>query len=145
MTLYFKISKLKFYAILVLILLIPVSKKYRLLIFGVWTEGIAVGYGENEIRSASPAYFDHTLFRFETEKGSYTIRGPENIIYDLGSRTRVIYEKKDPDKCMILSFSYLYSGPNAMVPGVLLLVWIAFYTSFTRPENRPKGYPRPSS
>ena len=145
MTLYFKISKLKFYGILVLILLIPVSKKYRLLIFGVWTQGIAVGYGENEVRSTAPAYFDHTLFRFDTEKGSFEIRGPENVIYNLGDKARVIYEKRNPKKCMILSFAYLYSGPNAMIPGVHLLLWIAFYTSFTRPEIKPKAYRKPSS
>jgi hypothetical protein len=145
MTVYFKISKLKFYVILVLILLIPVSKKYRLLIFGVRTEGIAVGYGENEVRSTAPAYFDHTLFRFDTEKGSFEIRGPENIIYDLGDKVHVIYEKRNPNKCMILSFAYLYSGPNAMIPGVLLLVWIAFYTSFTRPEKKSKVFHKPSS
>lgn len=145
MTLYFNISKLKFYVILILILLIPVSKKYRLLIFGVRTEGIAVGYGENEIRSTAPAYFDHTLFRFDTEKGSFEIRGPENIIYNLGEKARVIYDKKNPNKCMILSFAYLYSAPNAMIPGVLLLLWIAFYTSFAKPDTKHKKYRKYSS
>ncbi len=139
MTFYFKISKLKFYVILFLILLIPVSKKYRLLIFGTWTEGIAVGYGENAIRPTAPVRFDHTLFRFDTEKGSFEIRGPENIIYKPGEKTKVIYDKRHPDKCMIFSLAYLYSAPNAIIPGVLLLLWIAFYTSFTKPEKKAKA------
>jgi len=138
MILYFKISKLKFYVILFLILLIPVSKKYRLLLFGVRTEGIAVGYGE--MRSIRPASFDYTLFQFQTDKGSFEIRGPENVIYELGEKTRVIYNKRNPNKCMILSFAYLYSSPNAAITGVLLLFWIAFYTSFTKSESRHTLY-----
>lgn len=138
MKLYFKITRLKFYGILFLILLIPVSKKYRLLLFGVRTEGIAVGYGEEQVRLTMPGNFDYTLFQFQTGKGSFQIRGPENIYYELGEKVRVIYNKRDPNKCMILSFSYLYSSPNAAVTGVLLLLWIAFYTSFTKPETRHK-------
>ncbi len=84
MTLYFKISKLKFYVILFLILLFPVSKKYRLLLFGIRAEGIAVGYGEWEMSSTVPGNFEYTLFQFQTEKGSFVIRGPENVIYESG-------------------------------------------------------------
>jgi hypothetical protein len=133
MTLYFKISKLQFYVILFLILLIPVSKKYRLLIFGIRTEGIAVGYGE--MRTTSPGSFDYTLFQFQTEKGSFEIRGPENVIYEMGEKARIIYNKRNPNKCMILSFTYLYESPNAMMSGILVLLWIAFYTSFAKPER----------
>jgi hypothetical protein len=145
MTLYIKISKLKFYGILFLILLIPVSKKYRLLLFGIRVEGIAVGYGEWEMRSNIPGNYEYTLFQFQTEKGNFEIRGPENVIYELGEKARVIYNKKNPNKCMILSFAYLYSSPNALIPGIILLLWIAFYTSFTKPEKRHKLYHKSSS
>ncbi len=142
---YFKISKLKFYVILFLILLIPVSKKYRLLLFGIRTEGIAVGYGEWDVRSTMRGNFDYTLFQFQTEKGIFEIRGPENVIYELGEKARVIYNKRNPNKCMILSFTYLYSSPNALIPGIIFLLWIAFYTSFTKPEKRHKLYQKFSS
>jgi hypothetical protein len=142
MKLYFKISKLQFYVILFLILLIPVSKKYRLLIFGVRTEGIAVGYGEGDVRTYVP---DYTIFRFQTEKGSFDIQGPENVIYKPGEKARIIYSKKNPEKCMILSFAYLYSSPNALVPGFILLLWIAFYASFTKSESRHKTIRKSSS
>jgi hypothetical protein len=145
MTWYFKISKLKFYVILILILLIPVSKKYRLLLFGIRADGIAVGYGDGNLKTNIPGNSDYTWFRFQTEKGSYEIRGPENVIYKPGEKARVIYNKSDPNKCMILSFSYLYSSPNAMIPGIILLLWIAFYSSFTKPENKPKPYRKPST
>ena len=138
MTFYFKISKLKFYVILFLILLFPVSKKYRLLLFGIRTEGIAVGYGDWEMRSTIPGNYEYTLFHFQTEKGSFEIRGPENVIYEPGEKARVIYNKRNPNKCMILSFAYLYSSPNALIPGIILVLWIAFYTSFTKPEKRHK-------
>ena len=133
MTLYFKISELQFYAILFLILLIPVSKNYRLLIFGNRTEGIAVGYGE--MGTVNPGSFDYTLFEFQTEKGNFEIRGPENVIYKPGEKVRVIYNKRNPGKCMILSFTYLYASANAMISGILLLLWIAFYTSFAKPQK----------
>jgi hypothetical protein len=144
MKLYFKITRLKFYGILFLILLIPVSKKYRLLLFGVRTDGIAIGYGDEQVRLTMPGSFDYTLFQFQTGKGSFQIRGPENIYYEPGEKVRVLYNKNDPGKCMILSFSYLYSSPNAAVTGVLLLLWIAFYTSFTKPESRHKPYRKSS-
>ena len=144
MTLYFKISKLKFYVILFLILLIPVSKKYRLLLFGIRAEGIAVGYGEGEVRT-TPANFDYTLFQFHTEKGNFEIRGPENVMYELGEKTWVIYNKRNPNKCMILSFAYLYSTPNSLIPGFILILWIAFYTSFTKPETRHKLHRKSSA
>jgi len=120
-------------------MLLPVSKKYRLLLFGIRTEGIAVGYGEVDVRSTRPGNFNYTLFRFQTEKGSFEMRGPENVIYELGEKTRIIYNKKNPVKCIIPSFAYLYSAPNALIPGVLLLLWIAFYTSFKKPEERQRG------
>jgi len=140
-----KISKLKFFVILFLILLIPVSKKYRLLLFGTRTEGIAVGYGESQGMSTLPTGYDYTFFRFDTQTGSFEIRGPENVIYELGDKARVIYDKRDPNKCIIFSFDYLYSSPNAMLPGVLLLFWIAFYTSFVIPGRSQKSYRKPSS
>jgi hypothetical protein len=133
MTLYFKISKLQFYVILFLILLIPVSKNYRLLIFGTRTEGIAVGHGE--MRIADPGTIEYTVFQFQTVKGSFVIRGPENVIYKPGEKVKVIYNSKNPNKCMILSFTYLYASANAMISGILMLLWIAFYTSFTKPER----------
>jgi len=141
MTFYFKISKLKFYVILVLILLMPVSKNYRLLLFGIRTEGIAMGYNESQSISAIPANSDYTSFRFETEKGSFYISAPENITYKSGEKAKIIYDKNSPEKCMIYSFSYLYSGPNAIIPGVLFILWIAFYTSFKKPAKRP-GVPQ---
>lgn len=145
MKLYFKISKFKFYVILFLILLIPVSKKYRLFLFGIRTEGIAVGYGETRSKSGLPASFDYTLFRFDTQKGSFEIRGPENFIYKIGEKKKVIYDKRNPGKCIIPTFSYLYLTPNAVIPGLLLLLWIAFYTSFTTPEKRHTDHPGRSS
>jgi hypothetical protein len=136
MKLYFKISRFKFYIILFLILLIPVSKKYRLLLFGIRTEGIAIAYVDYPVSTALSDNYDYTLFRFHAEKEIFEIRGPENVIYKPGDRVRVIYNKSNPDQCMILSFAYLYSSPNAMIPGVLLLLWIAFYTSFAKPEMK---------
>jgi hypothetical protein len=145
MILYFEVSRFKFYLILFLILLIPVSKKYRLLLFGIRVEGIAAGYGETVVRSTEPGTYNWTLFQFPTEKGNFTIRGPENVIYKPGEKARVIYNKKNPNKCMILSFAYLYSSPNALVPGVILLLWIAFYSSFTKPKAKHKLYHKSSS
>jgi hypothetical protein len=145
MKLYFKISRLNFYVILFMILLIPVSKKYRLLLFGIRTEGIAIAYVDYPVSPAISGNYDYTLFRFHTEKGIFEIRGPENVIYQPGDKVRVIYNKSNPDKCMILSFAYLYSSPNAMIPGVLLLLWIAFYTSFAKPETKHKLYRKSSS
>ncbi len=126
-----KVSKTRFYFILVLILLLPVSKKYRLLLFGTRTEGVVVDYAE--LIHLPVNYIDWhncAIIRFDANNKTYYMRGPEDVMYEAGRKMKVIYDNKNPSKSMIPAFAYFYSMPNALIPGILLLLWIAFYTSF---------------
>ncbi len=126
-----KVSKVKFYIILVLILLLPISKKYKLLLFGVRTEGVVVDYAE--LIHLPVNYIDWhncAIIRFKANNQTHYMRGPEDVMYEPGRKMKVIYDKKNPSKSMIPAFTYFYSIPNALIPGILLLLWIAFYTSF---------------
>ncbi|MFO7370338.1 MAG: hypothetical protein R6X09_08725 [Bacteroidales bacterium] len=126
-----KVSKTKFYFVLILILLLPVSKKYKLLIFGTRTEGVVVDYAE--LIDLPVNYLDWrncAIIRFNANNKTHYMRGPEDVMYEPGRKMKVIYDRKNPSKSMIPAFAYFYSMPNALLPGILLLLWIAFYTSF---------------
>lgn len=132
-----KVSKTKFYLILVLILLLPVSKKYKLLLFGARTEGVVVDYAE--LIDLPGNYIDWhncAIIRFDAHNETHYMRGPEDMMYKPGRKMKVIYDQKNPSKNMIPAFAYFYSMPNALIPGILLLLWIAFYTSFA-PKKSP--------
>ncbi len=131
-----KVSKAKFYIILVLILLLPVSKKYKLLLFGARTEGVVIDYAE--LIHLPENYIDWhncAIIRFDANNETHYMRGPEDVMYKPGRKMKVIYDHKNPSKSMIPTFTYFYSIPNALVPGILLLLWIAFYTSFAPAGN----------
>ena len=126
-----KVSKARFYFILILILLLPVSKKYKLLLFGERTEGVVVDYAE--MIHLPVNYIDWhncAIIRFDANKETHYMRGPEDVMYEPGRKMKVIYDRKNPSKSLIPTFTYFYSIPNALIPGILLLLWIAFYTSF---------------
>lgn len=131
-----KVNKTKFYFILVLIVLLPVSKKYKLLLFGARTEGIVVDYAD--LIHLPVNYIDWhncAIIRFDANNQTHYMRGPEDVMYEPGRKMKVIYNKKEPSRSMIPTFAYFYSMPNALIPGILLLLWIAFYTSFAPADS----------
>lgn len=134
-----KVNKTKFYIILVLILLLPVSKKYKLLLFGARTEGVVVDYAELiHLPVNYVGWHNCAIIRFDSNNETHYMRGPEDVMYESGKEMKVIYDKKKPSKCMIPTFAYFYSMPNALLPGIFLLLWIAFYTSFAPAKSSVK-------
>lgn len=135
---YLKIKKSTFYLINFLILLLPVSNQYKLLLFGVRTTGVAVDYeisaGSFDVTGGSAEYRS-TIFEYTAGDHKYRITGPQNRIYKLGETKKIIYNKNKPGKSMMPSIAYLYSFKRIIIPVILFIVWLAFYSSFVRAER----------
>ena len=125
----FKISRLQFWLVTLLILLLPLSSRYKLILRGEKTVGIVVDHqkvGSSRL-SGSDTF---SVIQFQTDSVTVRMYGPENTMYELGDSITVYYDKKRPENCMILTFGYIYTGRSAIIPFVLLLIWIAFYLAF---------------
>ena len=137
----FRISRKNFWFITFLIILLPISSKYRLLIFGKRTQGVVVS---NEVKSSaffqSHGYDTYPVIEFTADSLTLKMYGPENTTYEVGRRLTVIYNPNNPYSCMILTLSYFYTGRGVILPGTIMLLWISFYLTFRSKEN--KSYPR---
>ncbi len=136
---YIKISKNTFYITIVLIMLLPISKQWKLLMFGTRTTGVAVDYkilNQRADMQYNSEYAKTTIFQYQVGNAAYRVLGPSNSVYELGEEHKIIYDKRRPSKSMIPTIAYMYSFHRIIIPMMVLLVWIAFYTSFTPPVRR---------
>jgi hypothetical protein len=137
----FRISRKNFWFITFLIVLLPISSKYRLLIFGKRTQGVVVA---NEVKSSafyqSHGYDTYPVIEFTTDSLTLRMYGPENASYEVGHRFTVIYNPDNPYSCMILTLSYFYTGRGVILPGTIMLLWISFYLTFRSRDS--KNHPR---
>ena len=132
----FKISRIQFWVVAFLLLLLPIASKYKLLVFGGKAEGVVVA--QEKIASGFSrlsGYDTFAVIEFTTNSKTVRMYGPENFTYDLGEKLTVYYNKNNPKKCMVLNFAYLYTSSGAIIPFVLLLIWIAFYLAFKDKEK----------
>ena len=121
-----------FWFITLMILLLPITSKYRLLIWGSYTTGVVVG--EENVRYFGFSVFGpdkYPVIRFTTTDGEIIqFYGPENFEYPMGSVLKVVYNPKKPTDCMVFSIGAFYTHPKAIVPGILFILWMAFYLAF---------------
>lgn len=122
------ISKTQFYLITALFLMLPFSVNYRLLLFGSQTIGTVKGHRTevSENIGLSTAAIQSTItFRANTKDISFST--PENINYPIGKEVKIFYRKKKPEKFIMFTFSGLVFNNKMIVPGVLFIMWFAFY------------------
>lgn len=125
----FQISKRLFYFVLILILLFPLIIKSKLLLFGATTEGEVIYLKRTMSFRSSYLY---PIIQFETEESVITMYGTQNSTPEIGQKVRIIYEKGNPINCMIFSFSYIYLNSSSVIPGILLLIWLAMYSTYRK-------------
>ena len=142
----YSISKWAFRAICLLILLLPVSRHWRLLTTGGRTKGKVKEYTvriveeimtENDLAMASE-------IEFKVDGVIHQTYGPENYEYETGRSVTVFYMPEDPSRNCVATFSGFYLGYYTVLPIILLTVWYAFYLSFNnyrRRMKKPKGRP----
>ena len=129
----YKISKSEFFIILVVILLIPIFAKSKLIVFGKRTYGEVLHHEKVYTKGSISSPYYYSIIRFSAlVDTTVEMRGAQNIIYEVGEKVKIAYDKKNPLNCMILAISYIYSGFVTSIAGFLVLVWIAVYTSFRK-------------
>ena len=148
----YSISGWTFAIVSLLILALPLSRKWRLIIRGEKANGVVSVYKpvvrKHSDDSKTLDYASEVLFR--VGDSTYAARGPEGIRYERGRRVTVLYDPEDPGRNSILTFSALYLSDYSALPLVLLILWSAFYLSFNnysrfargRDPGAPSGSPR---
>jgi hypothetical protein len=132
------ISKLQFYGIIFLLLLLPLSSEWKQMVFGKKTTGKVVGYYTAAgFRSLSPANAKQSIFEYLTNNGTITTTGPDYVFYPMNREITIFYNTERPDDCLLFTFSGIFLQPAAIVPGVLIILWIALYTTINRPKPKP--------
>lgn len=129
-----RIPKYQFYLITLLILLLPLSSSWRLLIFGEKTKGVVMGVRKVIVKGGldSPASLERTsIIRFTSGDKYYEFTGPGEIIYPAGKEITVFYNPRNPEKFLMFNFAGLFLSEKMIIPGVLLIIWAAFYFTVT--------------
>ncbi len=136
----YSISRWAFIGICALILVLPVSRNWKLLLNGESAKGVVGPYrifiaeheiGEDEIEYASS-------IEFHSGGKPYTARGPANLEYREGREVRIRYDPDDPDHNCLLTFTGLYLHNYSILPLFLLTVWGAFYLSFNNYSRKKR-------
>lgn len=135
------ISPTTFVVITVCLLMLPVSMRYRLLLFGEKTEGVVVPTHMAVFNKTISAYPHRgAIIRFNADSSTYQLVGPENTHYDVGESVTVIYSPHNPTNCVVYSFSGLFLDVRLAVSVPLLVVWLAFYFVFgAKPKSKESG------
>ncbi|MBN1117355.1 MAG: hypothetical protein JXA77_09140 [Bacteroidales bacterium] len=130
------ISSRKFIITSILIILLPISAKWRLLVFGNKTKGVVVQHINTDFYNQTKG--EYSLIQFETPKGKVEFVGPEDLIYPIGKEVIVYYNKKNPEKFLMFNFAGLFLTKVFLLPGLFLLFWSAFYLTMKQTYVPPK-------
>lgn len=140
----YSISKILFWTVLVLIILLPLGRHWRLLSFGERTTGTAMEYtrfkklnmyGEAQLIEATEVHFTVGDSLVKT-------RGPVDYAIEPGTSIRVYYNPNDPSDNLLFSFAAIYMSNYSILPLVLIIVWYAFYLSFNNYHRDKYGESR---
>jgi len=136
----YRISKLAFGSICLLILLLPVSRHWKLLTTGEKTNGIVSGYGYRMVEDMAGERYpvEASEIEFEVNNKIHKTYGPDNYEYKQGRSVRIFNMQDDPARNFVATFTGFYLNYYAVLPIVLLMVWYAFYLSFNNYRKRMK-------
>lgn len=136
----YRISKWAFGGICLLIVLLPVSRHWKLLISGERVSGTVMAYvyrmAEDVGRERYPV--ESSEIEFQVDGVSHKAYGPVNYEYKKGRTVSIFYNPDDPAENCVATFSGFYLNYYAVFPIVLLAVWFAFYLSFNNYRKRMK-------
>jgi len=135
-----KISKFQFYLITILFLLLPFSVQWRLLLFGIKTTGTVIGYDKGSaLRSnLSESPGKYSIIRFEAAGRYYDFAAPEHIVYPIGKKITILYNRKKPKQFLMLNFTGLVLSNKMIIPFVAMILWFAFYLSVNQPQLKKR-------
>lgn len=143
----YSISKWAFRGICVLILILPVSRHWRLFITGAKAPGtvtrMVIHAEESLVGEKEMVYVSE--IGFEVDGATHKAYGPANYEYTPGRHITVFYDRNDPAHNCIATFSGFYLNNYTVLPVILLVVWAAFYMSFNNYRKKMKRVKRTNS
>ncbi len=137
----YSISKIVFFAVMAMIILLPVGRHWKLLSTGERTEGTVQShtrhlghnmFGEAELTWASEVYF-------RVGDSLHMTLGPTDLELKQGKTIPVYYKPGDPSKNCLFNFGCLYYTSYSILPLILIFVWWAFYLSYNNYHREKKG------
>jgi hypothetical protein len=75
---------------------------------------------------------------FQVDGQTYKAYGPGNYEYRQGRTLRIFYDRKDPSRNCVATFSAFYLSSYTILPVILITLWAAFYLSFNNYRKRQK-------
>jgi hypothetical protein len=137
----YSISKLVFFGVMAMILLLPVGRHWRLLSTGEHTKGTVQNYTR---------HVDHDMFgeakliwasevHFRMGNSTCVALGPADMEMKVGKTVPVYYKQGDPSRYCLLNLSSLYFSSYTILPLILIFVWWAFYLSYNNYHREKKG------
>lgn len=134
-----RVSRPVFWTVTIGLLLLPLSTKYRLLIFGHRAHGVVMPMHELTNKPPETRWaYQCNVIRFYADGKIVQFSGPENANYQYGQVVPVLYLPHDPTNCMVLSFSGLFLDITSVIPLILFVLWLAFYFAFAKNDNKSK-------
>jgi hypothetical protein len=140
----YSISKWAFRAICLLIVILPVSRQWRLLSTGDKARGTVTEQvvRKKEILGKETEAGFASEIQFEVDGKIYQAYGPPNYEYTPGRSIMVFYDPELPSQNCIATFGGFYLNNYIVLPIILLVLWAAFYMSFnnySRKQRFKKG------
>jgi len=128
----YSIRRAIFWLVMALIVLLPVSRHWRVIIFGEHTTGIVQ---PNVLHQKLNLAGEYTLYyvndiSFVAGDSIYTLSSPTEQEMDPGREVKVCYARRDPTRFCILNFASLYLTHYTALVVILAVMWYAFYLSF---------------
>lgn len=135
------IPKPVFWFILVLILLLPFSRNWKLLVFGDYTTA-KVKEVKTTVDIMDKTFGGETsvsVIEYKVNGNEYKVDGPKDLKLPEGKLMPIAYNKQNPNEYLIINIRTIYLGKMVILPFVLLVLWGSFYLSI-RESNRPKYF-----
>ena len=136
----YSISKWTFRAICLLILILPVSRHWRLLSTGEKARGTVTEQviRKKEILGKETDAGFASEIQFEVDGKNYQAYGPLNYEYAPGRSIMVFYVPEEPSQNCIATFGGFYHNNYLVLPIILLVLWAAFYMSFNNYSRKQR-------
>ena len=125
-----------FFIVLIMILLLPISKEWKLLIFGNKVDTKVINHRTFSAKNRNSFPYDCSILEYTKNYETLNFIGPSGIVYPEGKEITVFYSKKNPEDYLVFNLAGLYLDKSRFLPYVLLLIWIAFYFSFKPAKKR---------
>lgn len=133
-----RITRKKFLLITLMFLLLPISANYRLIFFGSKTTGIVVEQ-KHALNNTKNTY---SIIHFVADGRTIDFIGPEDVEYPVGKEVTIYFNPRNPQKFIMFNFAGLVLNNKMIIPGVLLIMWFAFYLAVRDSQSRE---PKPSN